>query len=333
MDNKILFLTDVNKQIGTGHLMRSIRMGKELFKFTNNISIILKTKKKINTKELFKKKYYLNNYAEIFNLIKKIKPKLLIIDLPKYNLKFEKKLFINNIKFLIYDRFLRKKIYSNFLINLNPKIKKEDYKNKLITKTRLFLGPKYFPINSKIYKKKNSIEIKNVLIFLGGGEINYILINKIFNVLVRSRIKDCNIFFITMNKINRIKIKKYKNRYNLKLNFINNTDNIYNYIRKSDLSIISSGSISFESCFFNVPMILLSVAQNQVGIAKSWNNFEAGYYIGNHVNKNFEIKLNNSINDLSSFTKRNKMINKQKKFFNNKFNYRSDFINNFKYDF
>jgi spore coat polysaccharide biosynthesis predicted glycosyltransferase SpsG len=326
MNDKILFLTDANKKIGIGHLMRSIRTGKELLKFTKNIFIIFKTKKKIDKKKIFKKIYYATNYNEIYNLIIKIKPNLLILDLPKHNLQFEKKLFLNNIKFLIYDRFNRKKIYSNFLINLNPIIKKKDYKKKLTTKTQLFLGPKYFPINSKTYKKKNLSKIKNILIFLGGGRNDYNLIGKIFNVLDKSSLKDCKIFFITMNKVDGIKKKKYKNQYNLRLNFVNNTDDIYNYIRKSDLSIITSGSISFESCFFKVPMILLSIAENQVGLAKSWNKLEAGYYVGKSENKNFEIKLNNSINDLSSLSKRNIMIDKQKKFFDNKFNFTSDFI-------
>ena len=44
MKNKILFLTDINKKIGTGHFMRSARMAKEFIKFKYKIYLISKTK-------------------------------------------------------------------------------------------------------------------------------------------------------------------------------------------------------------------------------------------------------------------------------------------------
>ena len=326
MKNKILFLTDINKKIGTGHFMRSARMAKEFIKFKYKIYLISKTKKKNDKTKLFKKIYHLPSYDKIFNLILKINPHLLIIDLPKPDLKFEKKLSMKNINFLIYDRLLRKKIHSNFLINLNPKITKKDYDKKLIKNTRLLLGPKYFPINSNIYQKKILDRIKNVLIFLGGGKNNYNLINQILSVIAKSKIKDCNIYFISMEKIDFHKKKNYRNNYNLKLNFINNTDDIYSFVRKSDLSIITSGSISFESCFFNVPMILISIAENQISIAKSWNKLKLGCYAGNPQNKNFNTKLNNYINNLYNFDERFKMSNKQKKIYNNTFSYIPDLV-------
>ena len=326
MKNKIIFLTDINKYIGTGHFMRSVRMAKTFFKLTKNIDLISITKIESNRQKIFKKIYYVSQKDQIFNLILKLKPYLLIIDLPNPDLKFEKKLSEQNINFLIYDRLIRKKIYSNFLINLNPKITKKDYKKKLTKNTKLLLGPKYFPINSKIYKKKISNKIKNILIFLGGGEINYHLINQIFKVINNSKLKDSIINLITTDKINLRRKQNYINDNNFKLNFINNTDNIYGYLRKSDLSIITSGSISFESCFFNVPMILISIAENQVGIAKSWEKLKLGRYIGKPYNKNFQTKLSNSINNLYCFIERSKMSSRQKKIFDKNFSYISDLV-------
>ena len=327
MYNKILFLTDTNKKIGIGHIMRSTRMARKFYGFKNKLLLILRSKQQINNKKLFDKIYYLDSYNEIYNLILKIKPNLLIVDLPKHNLEFEKKLYLKNINFLIHDRFLRKKIYSNYLINLNPEISKKDYKKKLIKKTKLLLGPKYFPINSNRYEKKILVKIKNILIFLGGGENNLELIDKIFNSIHKSKLKNCNIFFISMEKIDSVSQKKFKIKYNLNLCFINNTKNIYSLIRQSDLSIITSGSISFESCFFNVPMILTSVAEDQIKMAKSWDKFKAGHYIGKSQNKNFEMNLNDGINNLYSFAKRFKMSQKQKKFFKFRENHISNIIN------
>ena len=327
MKKKILFLTDTNKKIGVGHIMRSIRTAKKFNRNKNKLLLILKSKNKINSKELFSRIYHINNFTKIYNLILKVNPNLLIIDLPKHNLQFEKKIYSKNIKFLVHDRFLRKKIYSNYLINLNPEIKKKDYKKKLIKNTKLLLGPKYFPINSPKYKKKVSIKIKKVLVFLGGGKNNLKLIKRIFNIIHKSKLNKCDIFFISTEKIDFLTKKRIKFMFNLNLYYINNAKNIYKLIRQADLTIISSGSISFESCFFNVPMILISVAEDQVKMANSWCKFKAGYYIGKSNNKNFEINLNNAIKNLYSFKKRFVMAQKQKKFFKLRKNYTSNFIN------
>lgn len=105
--------------------MRSIRTAKKIDRIKNKLLLILKSKNKINSGKLFDKIYYINNFKNIYNLILIINPDLLIIDLPQHNLKFEKKIYLKNINFLVHDRFLRKKIYSNYLINLNPEIKKK----------------------------------------------------------------------------------------------------------------------------------------------------------------------------------------------------------------
>lgn len=316
MNNRIIFLTETNGKIGVGHFMRTIRMSKKIYGSKNQILIILKSSKKSIKHKTFNKIYYLSKFSEIYNIILKLKPNLLIIDLAKPNLNFEKKLYYKKINFLIYDRLLRKKIYSNYCINLHPEIKLKDYEKRIVKKTKFFLGPKYFPINCNFKKKKILYKIKNIFIFLGGGNNDYILINKIFKIIYYSKLKNCKINFISVEEIKKSTQNELKQKNNLNIKFINNSDKIYNFIKKADLSIISSGSIAFESCFFNVPMILISVAENQIKIAKAWNKLNVGYFIGKSDAKNFSFKLNKAINLLYNFEDRSIMSKKQKKIFN-----------------
>jgi spore coat polysaccharide biosynthesis predicted glycosyltransferase SpsG len=322
MKKKIIFLTDANNKLGYGHIIRTIRMAKLLNISKNNIFLILRTKKKFQDDIIFKRIYYEREYSHIYQLILKIKPDLLVIDLPKPSLVFEKKIYLKNINFLIYDRLKRKKIYSKYVINLNPSINKDDYKKRLIKKSKLLLGPKYFPIEFKKIKKKIKINVKNIFIFLGGGKNNLTLIDKIFSSIEKSMLRHCNIFFLTMNKIGNFNQNKLKNLYNLNIYFINNTNDIKSYIYKSDLSIISSGSISFESCFFNLPMILISVAENQIDIAKSWDALNVGYYVGKSNDKKFKLKLEKKIKKIYNFKNRFKIAQMQRKIFNYKISYK-----------
>ena len=333
MNNKILFLVSANKEIGMGHLMRSNRLSNELKRINYHTSIVFieNVEKKLPLNKNFNKIYYIkknsNKFKHVLVLILKIDPKLIIIDLPKPNINFEKSLFERGKKFLIYDNLSRKKIYSNFLINLNPLVKKEKYKNKVLSKCKLLIGPKYFPINSKKHNKKISIKIRKVLIFIGGGENNINLIKKIFKTISKSKINDVKFIFISMQKLKIYEKEKIKKKDDLDIIFINNTKNIYKYLKKADISIITAGSISFESCFFSLPMILLSISKNQIPIAKSWHSLTAGIYIGKSNSDKFQINLYNAIDELFLSKKRIIMSNNQKKIFNTM---KPNIINNFK---
>ena len=288
MVNKILFLTSANKKVGVGHIMRTIRFSKKICHPKNKLLLIIKEKEKKFSNKMFDKTYNIVSFNKIYDQILKVKPNLLIIDLPK------------------------------------PK----NYESKIVKNTKLLLGPKYFPINSNFYKKNILPEVKNIFIFLGGGQNNLKLINNIFNVISNSKLKNCNINFISMAKIDNVVKQKLKKKHGLDLNFINNTKNIYQIIRKSDLSIITSGSVSFESCFFNVPMILISVANNQIKIAKTWNKLKVGSYVGKWSAKNFKTILKCAIDNLNSYKKRLKMSKIQSKVFNLKHNYIVNLVNN-----
>ena len=112
MVNKILFLTSANKKVGVGHIMRTIRFSKKICHPKNKLLLIIKEKEKKFSNKMFDKTYNIVSFNKIYDQILKVKPNLLIIDLPKPNIEFEKKLYLNKINFLIYDNFSRKKIHS-----------------------------------------------------------------------------------------------------------------------------------------------------------------------------------------------------------------------------
>lgn len=53
-------------------------------------------------------------------------------------------------------------------------------------------------------------------------------------------------------------------------------------MRSADIAIAASGSTSWELCALGVPMILLSVAEHQVGIGRSLADACAAVYVGRH---------------------------------------------------
>ena len=167
MKKKILFVTMAIETHGIGHLIRSLKLIKNLNKKNYHFYLagLNRKYKKYFDKSLFKKIIFSDDYnpcnENSLKFILSIKPDICIVDVPEPKLKFEKKLYDKKIKLFIYDNLTRKKIYSNYIINLNPKVSKKNYKNvNLKNNCKLLLGINYFQFDKKKFLKKSIKKFK-----------------------------------------------------------------------------------------------------------------------------------------------------------------------------
>ena len=158
---------------------------------------------------------------------------------------------------------------------------------------------------------------------MGGGKVNYQLLIKILKNISLVNNKNIKIFFLSKSKFNIKKQKKISNIFNLNIVFLHNLDSLDNILKKIDLAIITSGTISFEASYLNVPMILISVAKNQELIANSWDQLKAGINIGNSNSLNFSKKFKIAFQKITKLRNRVDMIASQKNIYKN---YENKFI-------
>ena len=149
-NNKIVIITNSNKNIGNGHFVRS----KNLCYILKNNNYKTQLLHNIKDKEIENKIFKQRN---IF---------LIIIDTNQIKIQLINKL-INNFKVLCLDNFQNIKPHYNILIHEHKKIKIINQK---------FVGLKYINLRNEITKinKKKSKELiykKNVLICIGSGDI------------------------------------------------------------------------------------------------------------------------------------------------------------------
>jgi UDP-2,4-diacetamido-2,4,6-trideoxy-beta-L-altropyranose hydrolase len=329
MKKNIVFITEASPSIGIGHLARTIKLAENLK--NKNLYLILFAKKNYldpKNKNLFNKIIFCEDSKKknlALNFIKKNNISFCIIDKINPNINFEKKLFKDKIRFLVYDNLSRSKIYANFVVNLNPKTSKKDYCKKIFfNNCRLLLGVNYFQFNNKPQKKNLNKKIKNILIFLGGGRTNYKLLIKILNNISSINDKNIKIFFVSKFAINLEKKKSILNSFNLNIVFLYNLRSLNNILRKADLAIIASGTISFEASYLNVPMILICVAKNQERIAISWAKLKAGINTGYDNSLGFSKKFKIAFKKITKLRNRIDMIASQKNIYEN---YENKFIN------
>ena len=253
----IFFRVDGNKNIGLGHIYRCTDFIRR--QNIKNFLILTHNKYEVQKIPLLKKKIVSlksknHQIKQIKNLKKKHNAKLIIVDLPKINFNYQKKL---------------KDIFSKsiFIMDLiNKKFKKELVINPIIKKKEKKINNTYYGISPFLgFKKKKLLrrgeKKKNITLFLSNTSKTdkYLSIIKILK-----RFKDnINKIYVVYNK-DIVSFKSLKrNSVGIKLiniGFTNKLNQIYN---KSDFVIGGAGYDSLKRLVSKNLSINIKLAENQ----------------------------------------------------------------------
>lgn len=309
----IVFRSDSSNLIGSGHVMRCLRIAKKFKKlgkkclfvcsdYKNSlrkkieqsgfeVKLIKKSKKtffKVHENTL-EHSHWLASTQEYdaektINIINKYKIEWLIIDHYAIDHIWEKKLRPYVKKIMVIDDLADRIHNCDLLLDQNLVYNfKKRYKNLISKKCNLLLGPKYALLDSKYSKLREKDflrdgEIKRVVIFFGASDQNnytQLAITAILNLNIKS------IFFdIVMSKKSIFfqQIKKIlKINKNIKIH--DSIPNLANLIFKADLAIGAAGSNTWERCCLGLPSIIISSGINQIKIAESMHKNGAAIVI------------------------------------------------------
>jgi spore coat polysaccharide biosynthesis predicted glycosyltransferase SpsG len=330
---KLAIRVDFGGIVGLGHLNRCLYLAQFLKKNNYDILFILKKFQKID-------KHLINSFKKIYinkNLFGK--KETLILN------KILKKNKIHNL-LIDCDHKINKaniKNYQNFFKNLNKKthIIKWDELIKINTKIDTLYSPynnflksnknyrykingfKFFILPEEFFfKRVLKKKIKNILINFGATNKNLEI--KMAVSLIIKNFKNIKIYIMTQ-KINFKKIKIAFPKYN-QLIFNSNPKEISNYIRESDIAIVSSGLGKFECLTNGLPLIVHEnnsnnfifnkylIKHDMIIFSKNKNEFEKNLI----KLKLFKIRKKMSLNCLKYFNKNNKkfLLNRFNKYLN-----------------
>jgi UDP-2,4-diacetamido-2,4,6-trideoxy-beta-L-altropyranose hydrolase len=295
---KILFRVNAGKKYGLGHLSRCLCLAEELIK-TYNISFIIKSDNELKVTKyihnIFNKNdnidiSYINsslqNNQDISIIIDEVKSKNAFLIVDHYDAKeeYQKKLFESNINWLQFDSHALINFYATFVLHGSPDATLDKYLPLLINKqTNLLLGTDYSIVSSKFKNnRKQSYEnksIKKIMICFGGGNDN----GATYKCLSLLDLKEFSeiIFFVVISDLNEQKneILKIASIYPNVVVSINES-NVSEQMNKCDLAIISPGTLSYEAACIGLPMVLISIADNQMINATGWLRINAAKYLG-----------------------------------------------------
>jgi UDP-2,4-diacetamido-2,4,6-trideoxy-beta-L-altropyranose hydrolase len=278
MNNCILFRVEFGKDIGLGHLMRSIVLADSFKKKkVNSIFIISRDDfvSKIIKNKNYKIYYIRNRKIKINENLSwtKIKNDLIVLDGKNTSKKYISKLNTENIltfKDTDNDTYLTKHVVNNhFSIKKNLKYNLSNF---------LYFGPKYNLINSKYFLNQKSNN--NLLITMGGDDCDNMTLNLIKSV---NSFEMFNKVFVIVGKYHPSlsSIKNVCKSRNLKnFNIVLSPKSLLTYYKNCEYAISACGTTIYELMAANIIFGFIVIDSDQKMLSDYLNKKNIGLRIG-----------------------------------------------------
>ena len=288
------FRLNSNIVTGIGHIMRCVRVAKNLKERGHKCIFYLDKESKFNylmrefeIKYIYQRNINFQNqkedakfFLEKLDINKKLK---IIVDDYRLDYEWEKIVSNNNRIIIVFDDEEKNKHDCNVYINYKPDlIEIENFNYNLIKNksTKLLLGSKYCVLDTitKPKKKLKSKKYYNICFYMGGaGDFKYF--DKIIIKLIEKININENSLFIYIIAGPGCKNIKPLVHLSKKFNFIKIVDgkqNLKKTISIMDLIIGSAGNIVYEASFYNIPSLFFEISNNQNN--KIYNMEKIGHY-------------------------------------------------------
>jgi len=310
---KIVFRVDSSIHIGLGHLMRCIVLANEYRKGGHDIFFICRelegnfipiinfpviklprnSENKISIEHINNIK--INQEIDAEQTACSIPPKtdILIIDNYGFDEVWHKKLRNHTKKIVVIDDLADRNFECDILINQNYGVKNIDYQNIISKECRLLLGLEYALLRpefkklraNSIERRREVVEVKNILITSGGSDIKNITLG-----ILRQLDDSFNIAVILgTNSPHNQEVKLFAHNKD-NINVFINPKNTAELMLNADLCIGSSGSTNWERLCMGLPSIVFTVAENQTKVTKMLDKNGLVKHIG-FINDNASIPL------------------------------------------
>jgi len=328
------FRTDASKKIGSGHLLRCLTLAKTLRVQGNKCQFIIRKQqgnliKKIknenfevavlsNIKNIKNSNSIYSNWPNVDwnedakqtrNILKEKKIDWLVLDHYGIDKRWEKKLRKYTGKIMVIDDLAKRSHDCDLLLNQNLSASlKKRYQKILPKNCNVLLGPEYALLQKEYADLHLSAPprigpVKHILVYFGATDQTN-LIKLVISAFLQLERKDIELEIIVgsntrSKEIEKLKIFSKKNK-NIKLN--NELKSLASLILKSDLAIGACGSTSWERCCLGLPSLAITIANNQIPIAKELHKLELIRWLGHYdiitsniIRQELEVSINRNL--------------------------------------
>lgn len=308
-DMNVAFRTDATSQIGTGHFMRCLTLADGLkqrgahIRFVSRglpehlrdmlsakgieFTLLENEELELPVGELAHSHWLGASQAQdaqaTIQALADISWDWLVVDHYALDAHWEKVLRASANKIMVIDDIADRQhdcdvlLDQNFYADMHTR-----YVEKVPTHCQQLLGPRYALLRDEFRKLRELVKprtgnVKNILVFFGGVDAdNYtgLAIEALPGLAVDIQIN----VVIGAQHPNRLQIEEACAQRGYVCHV--QTTRIAELMANADLAIGAAGSASWERCYLGTPSILVTLAENQVGIAKGLDWIGASVYLG-----------------------------------------------------
>jgi|APSaa5957512535_1039671.scaffolds.fasta_scaffold07043_2 UDP-2,4-diacetamido-2,4,6-trideoxy-beta-L-altropyranose hydrolase len=290
----IIFRCDAGPLIGFGHLNRCVELARFLSKNDESCMMIGPDKKYLAAKDSYIFSEWLSvekwgsvkeDAKKIVHYVKKHSAKMVILDDYRVNEVYQLILKNSGVKWLQFDASLLHPLWADYVVNANPEANIDKYKQVVRKKdSKLLLGPKFAILRPEFrLQNPNKISpiVNKILIMFGGGDDRGAIL-----LILKALLSElpAEIQFLVISGANNPRnqsIKEWvKDNGNDRVEIQINPVSVASLFLSADLAIISGGSVVYEAASCGLPMMLISIAENQLWPIQAWANAGAAISLG-----------------------------------------------------
>jgi len=291
IDN-VLIRLDAGGKFGLGHLSRCISL---IHGFQcNSNRFLVKTDNRSLVESYLKDNIHVSFELLILDLEASVQEEiefiaryysttsLLIVDHYNATEKYQRQLLARRIAWLQLDSHAKINFYANWVMHGSPGATDSLYEPLRKNPASCFLlGPKYCIIKEPLllnYSQRRVREdLKKVLVCFGGGNDNGATL-RCLKSLDFEGLGDIE-FNVVIGRFNPDykDIQEFQNKGLIR---IIEPNKLLDVMIRSDLALIAPGMMSYESAFLGLPMLLVTIADNQIINAKAWESNGCALNIG-----------------------------------------------------
>ncbi len=300
---RFVFRVDSSTIMGSGHLMRCLTLANELKNQDHKVVficgelqgnlvglikhnvLVLPKDDNFKANDMYLSWLGSTQEEDAKQTVKVIPKKIdyLIVDSYSLDSEWHQKLRPHVRRIMVIDDLANRKFDCDILLDQNLNSKVESYRNKVPHSCKIFLGNDYALLRPEfsltrgkaLEKRKNTKEIRSILVSMGGSDINNISYDILQDL-------DCNYnttVVLGKNSPHNVMIEDYAKGKNIEV--VINARNMSKLMLKADLAIGAGGSTSWERCCLGLPTLLFVTAENQRAIAKNLDQLGAVILVKN----------------------------------------------------
>jgi len=241
--------------------------------------------------------------SQTTHYLQKSRPKWLIVDHFAIDIVWEQAVKKEiDLKIMVIDGLANRKHDCDLLLDQTfSTLAGSRWKGLVPTACQLFVGPEYALLRPEFVEacknlQQRSGSIRRILIGFGGVDepnATVQVIDALEGFTTNDILLDVIVGSDNPHKADILENYSARERINIHVD----PDNIAELMASADLAIGAGGTMTWERCMLKLPSLIISIAENQIALAKALDSISAAVYLGDLASISNE-KIRNCVNEL-----------------------------------